>query len=74
VNVGADEVRDIVGDVEDARVSEILTLAPSREELAEASIWVTGNGDLLGRQGHKLQGKTARIVSILTADEEQDGR
>jgi hypothetical protein len=67
-------VREIVGDVDDAKVSEILTLTPSREELAEASMWVTGNGDLLGKQGHKLQGKTARIVSIMTADEEWDER
>ena len=74
VNVSTDEVRSIVGDVDDTIVSEILTLAPTREELAEALMWASGNGDIRAREGGKPEGKTARIVSILTADEEQDER
>jgi predicted phosphoribosyltransferase len=74
VGVGADEVRSIVGDVDDTIVSEILTLAPSHEELVEASMWASGNGDICGREGGKPLGKIARIVSILTAVQEQDER
>ena len=72
--VSADEVRGIAGDADETKISEILTLAPSREELAEACAWAAGDGDLLGRQGHKLQGKAAQIVNILTADNEEDER
>jgi predicted phosphoribosyltransferase len=72
MNISAEDVRNIIGDVDDTRLTEILTLAPSPEELADASMWVSGNGDLRDREGHKLQGKTARIVSILTADEEDE--
>jgi predicted phosphoribosyltransferase len=74
VKVSADEVRGIVGDADETKISEILTLTPSREELAEACTWATGDGDLLARQGHKLQGKAAQIVNILTADQEEDER
>ena len=72
MNISAEDVRNIIGDVDDTRLTEILTLAPSPEELADASMWVSGNGDLRDREGHKLQGKTARIVSILTADQEDE--
>jgi predicted phosphoribosyltransferase len=72
IKVNAQDVRSVVGDVDDTKVTEILTLAPTPEELADAAMWVTGNGDLRAREGHKLQGKTARIVSILTADQEDE--
>jgi predicted phosphoribosyltransferase len=72
MNVSAEDVRKIVGDVDDTKLSEILTLEPSPEELADAWMWASGNGDLRDRKGHRLQGKTARIVSILTADEEDE--
>jgi hypothetical protein len=72
VNVSAEDVRHVMGDVDDTKVLEILTLAPSPEELADASMWVSGDGDLRDREGHRLQGKTARIVSILTADQEDE--
>jgi predicted phosphoribosyltransferase len=73
-NVGADDVRRIAGDIDDAKLSEILTLAPSYEELEEASIWASGNGDLRARQGHPLHGKAAKLFNILTADEDEEQR
>jgi predicted phosphoribosyltransferase len=73
-NISADDVRRIAGDVDDAKLSEILTLAPSLQELEEASIWASGNGDLRARQGHPLHGKAARLFNILTADEDEEPR
>jgi len=65
------DVRRIVGDIEDGKAIEILTLQPTTEELEEAAIWATGNGDVLAKEGHPLSGKAAAIFDILTADEEE---
>jgi predicted phosphoribosyltransferase len=73
---GIDEsdVRRVIGDIDAAKLPEILALAPSREELEEASVWATGNGDLRAKKGHPLRGKAAAIFDILTADTDDDRR
>jgi hypothetical protein len=66
-----DDLRAVLGDIGDAKVLQILALDPTPAELEEAAIWATGDGDLLAKSGKPLSGKTAEIVDILTADEEE---
>jgi hypothetical protein len=40
-------------------------------ELEEAAVWATGNGDILAKEGPPLSDKVARIVEIVTADEDE---
>jgi hypothetical protein len=67
-----EDVKRILGDLDDAKLIEILELNPSPAELEEAAAWATGNGDILGKSGHSLVGTAAAIVEILTADEEEE--
>jgi predicted phosphoribosyltransferase len=73
-NISEHDVRRLVGDIDDAKLAEIMTLAPSQQELEEASVWAGGNGDLRARQGHPLHGKVAKLLNILTADEDEEQR
>jgi hypothetical protein len=69
--LGRDDVRGILGDIDDARIMDILALKPSLADLEEAAIWATGDGDVLAKSGRPLGGIAAAIVDILTADEEE---
>lgn len=62
----------ILGDLDDAKIVEILALHPTVPELEQAAIWASGEGDVLARKGHKLVGVVAGIVDIVTADEEDE--
>jgi hypothetical protein len=66
-----DEVRGILGDIDDGRIIAILALKPSLADLEEAAIWATGDGDVLAKSGRPLGSVAAAIVDIITADEEE---
>ncbi|MCR4282454.1 MAG: hypothetical protein NUV72_05445 [Bauldia sp.] len=70
----ADDLRRILGDLDDAKVLEILKLSPTEPELEEAAEWAAGDGDILDRSGHHLVGTVARIFDILIRDEEPENR
>ena len=72
--VGRDDLKRIFGEVDDAKIVEILALKPTLPELEQAAMWITGNGDVLARSGHPLTGTPAAIVAIMTADEEEEPR
>ncbi len=69
-----DDVRRIVGEIEDAKTVAILALRPTMADLEQAALWAVGNGDFLARQGHPLTGVAAAIFDLLTADEDEDVR
>ena len=49
--ISADELRNIVGDVDEAKVIEILELTPSLEDVEQAATWAAGDGDVLSKEG-----------------------
>lgn len=67
-----EDVRSIVGDVDDATTLEILGLNPTVADLEEAVMWASGRGDVPGRQGHPLAGIPAQLFDILARDEEDE--
>ncbi len=69
--IRADELKSIVGDIDEAKVIEILKLNPTVAELEEAAVWAAGDGDVLDKEGRPLTGIAAQIFDILTADEEE---
>ena len=69
--ISADQLRAIVGDIDEVKFIEILELRPSLNEVEQAAVWAVGNGDVLAKEGRPLTGKVAEIVEILTADEEE---
>ena len=68
------DVQRIIGDVDEFKLLEILSLRPSVSELEEAAIWSRGDGDILGKTGRPLTGVAAQLFDILTADEEEESR
>ena len=65
------ELKAIVGEIDDAKVIEILELKPTYADLELAAAWATGNGDVLAKEGRPLAGTAAAILEILTADDEE---
>jgi len=65
-----DDVRHVLGDMEDAKIMDILALRPSLAEVEAAAMWTTGDGDILAKGGRPLEGVVADIVGLLAKDEE----
>ena len=66
-----EDVRRIVGDIDDPKVLEILDLEPTIVELEEAVVGAAGDADILGKEEHQLSAVAYKIVEILTAGEEE---
>jgi hypothetical protein len=65
-----DDIGHIIGDVDDLKAAEILALKPTVADLEEAAIWLSGDGDVLAKDGHKLGDIAAQILDMLDAPEE----
>jgi len=68
----AGELRAILGELDDAKVLEILNLSPTVLELEEAVVWGRGDGDVLGKEGRPLTGIAAQVLEILTRNEQEE--
>ena len=68
-----EDIRSILGDLDDTTTLEILGLNPSVSDLEEALMWSSGSGgDVLGREGRPLTGIAAQVFDILARDEQED--
>ena len=72
MTISHENLKSILGDLDDAKIIQILALNPTVADLEEAAIWATGNGDVLGKAGRPLSGTAVDILEILTADEEEE--
>lgn len=68
---GSTDVRKILGDLDDARIAEILALKPSIADLDDVAVCMAGDHDVLAKSGHHVPVTAARIIELL-ADEEQE--
>ncbi len=66
-----DDVKRIIGDVDDAKMLDIMALQPTVVDLEEAAMWLAGDSDIFGA-GRPLKGVAGEIVAIFTADEEEE--
>ena len=60
-----DDVRTLVGPVDDIAAAEIIATGATREELARAFAWVENNEAMLNEGRHLPTGREARLVGIL---------
>ena len=68
----SEDVRRIVGDIDDTVVVEILSNRPTLRELTDAAIWARGDGDLLARERKELSAAAVSVAEILTREEEEE--
>jgi hypothetical protein len=69
--MAADDIKRILGDLDDAKVLDILALRPTILDVEEVSMWLSGDTDIFGA-GRPLKSVAGDIVTILTADEEEE--
>jgi hypothetical protein len=67
----SEDVRRILGDLDDGKLLDIMTLCPTVVDVEEASLWLAGDDDIFGG-GRPLPSIAGDIVSILTADENEE--
>ena len=65
-----DEVRALIGGLDDQVVTEILIMGANRGELAEARAWLENHETMLNEGRPIPSGRIARLVELLQADED----
>lgn len=66
-----DDVLRILGDIDERKALDILALRPSLADVEEAAVWISGDGDVLGKSGRPLTAIAAQIIDIIAADEDE---
>jgi hypothetical protein len=67
------DVRNILGDLDDAKVADILALKPSLADLEDVAICMAGDHDVLAKSGHHIPVTAAEIMELLAeADKEAE--
>jgi len=68
-----EDVTRIFGELDNGVLLDIIKLKPAVEDLEQAATWLSGDRDVFGPQ-HALHHPASTIVSILTANEEDESR
>ena len=66
-----DDVRSILGNLDETKLLPILALQPMLADVEEASIRLGGDADVFGAS-EQLSATASQIVAILTADEDEE--
>jgi hypothetical protein len=69
--VSQDEVRRLLGELDDEKIAEILKLGPTLQDVELAAVCLDGQTDVLAKAGHHLPATAARVVEIVLSDEEE---
>ena len=67
------DITSILGSINSDKLLAILSLQPTIAEVEEAAMWLSGDADVFGA-GKPVKGNASHIVTILTAEEEEDLR
>lgn len=65
------DVKGILGNLDPADIVAIMSLQPTVADIEEASVWLAGDADVFGA-GEPVKGVAAEIVTILTANEDEE--
>lgn len=65
-----EDVRHVLGEVEDIVIAEILSVRPTYRDLSEAAIWAHGDSDLAARERGELTAGALAIAEILARNED----
>lgn len=66
-----DDIKGVLGDLDQAQVLAIMSLRPTIADLEQASVWLDGDPDVFGA-GMAVQGVASEIVAILTENEDEE--
>ena len=67
----ADDIRRVLGTLDEAKLLDIVALRPTILDVEEASVWLAGDTDIFGAS-QPLKPVAGEIVAILTAGEEEE--
>jgi hypothetical protein len=67
-----DDIRHVLGAIDDTLVVKILSKKPSFADLSDAAIWVRGDGDLIARDQLELSATALAIAEVLARDAESE--
>lgn len=68
----SEDLRRILGALDDPRLIEILELAPNVADVEEATTCLVGDDDVLADKRHHVSTVARRIVEILTTAEDDE--
>jgi hypothetical protein len=69
----SEDVKGILGELDDSTLLAIIDLRPTIGELEEAQMWLSGDQDVF-EPGVPLKGVAGEIVTILQSQEQNDER
>ena len=70
--VSHEDVVRLVGEMEDAKISALLEIAPTLQELEEAIAWAEAESDVMGELEKPLSGPVSRVYEILMTRKETE--
>ncbi|MFZ3248090.1 MAG: hypothetical protein WB037_22815 [Pseudolabrys sp.] len=65
------DITSILGNLDADKLLAILSLHPTVAEVEEASIWLSGDADVFDAD-EPIKGNASHIITILTAEEEEE--
>lgn len=67
------DIASILGNIDSDKLLAILSLRPTIAEIEQASMWLSSDVDVFGAN-EPVKGNASHIVTILTAEEEDELR
>jgi len=67
------DITSILGNLDPDKLLAVLSLRPTIAEVEEASMWLSGDADVFGAN-EPVKGNASHIITILTAEEEEEPR
>ena len=67
------DITSILGNIDTDKRLAILSLGPTIAEVEEAAMWLSGDADVFGANV-PVKGNASHIITILTAEEEEELR
>lgn len=74
MTITRDEIRRVLGPVDDTLAADIVHTGANEQELAEAWAWVNSDEALINDGRPLPGGRVAELVALLVADEEEEDR
>ena len=70
-HASSDDIKAILGALDEAALLEIAALRPTIRDLEEAATWLSGDRDIFGAE-EPLKDVAAEIVAVLTTNEDDE--
>ena len=65
------DLQHILGEMDDETALAILALDPNVAQVEEASIWISGGGEILAKEHRPLDAVVAQILDLVEIEEEE---